>query len=138
MLICQQPLTEMTISLDCCTDVRIPGLPDPHTPPITSSTGIKIGQILDSVKALQKSHRYCPYASELKHDWDGTVRPQVQFTASLELRGRDPIIMERLRDQNECDTYAGELGRKIQVLSPYVRAKHTGKILLLPKTLNVY
>lgn len=64
---------------------------------IRCHSGITVGHIHDAVQKLRETHRKCPHASLHEHDKDGTVRPEITFTAILELKKDEPYIFEKDR-----------------------------------------
>ncbi|KAK3659004.1 hypothetical protein LTR56_001441 [Elasticomyces elasticus] len=92
MLICQPPITEMAIQLNCC-------LPDGEdyarveAQKVVNSQGITLGDLLRATVQYREDHKLCPYAREFYHDPEtGFVKVDVSFWGELHLDPSDPVF----------------------------------------------
>ncbi|KAF7191432.1 hypothetical protein HII31_07455 [Pseudocercospora fuligena] len=133
VLVCQPPLTRMTIRTSCCHD------PFQHQPTTTTrqnpikeipelyvKTGITLGHILERTQKLQEAHRSCPNADLGQHRDDGSIDVQVYFEAIRKLSPEDPILLERRRAKEEYERSRKETAYREEEMSAYIEAKQTG------------
>ena len=100
MLICQPPITEMTLSVACCSHSFYEMLyqpsahyRSPRSPTkIKAAAGLTIGDLYDATQALASDHRLCPDAPAHMLDDEGYVKVHVAFDGELQLRADDPFL----------------------------------------------
>ncbi|KXS95153.1 hypothetical protein AC578_5108 [Pseudocercospora eumusae] len=138
-LVCQPPLTTMTIRTSCCHDpiqhrsttARLQSTIK-ETPQLYVKTGITLGIILEQTKKLRDAHRLCPNADIGQHRDDGTVDVQVYFEAIRKLSPGDPILVERRRAREEYVRSREETACREEEMSAYIEAKQTARDSDLP------
>lgn len=74
MLVCQPPVKEAEISVECCR-----GFTGKAVEKINSDTGITFGELWDTTELLRAAHRLCPWAHEDLLDECGYAWPEVRF-----------------------------------------------------------
>jgi len=100
MLICQPPITEMTISASCCSDrcrskYYTPDTPIPSIANLVEPSGIRIKHIVTRARQLMDEHSLCPNAGPSDLREDGIVMVDLVFGASVSLRKGDPMLAAR-------------------------------------------
>ena len=122
MLICQPPLKEMRVIANCCTrNVARTAAWEPV--PLTSETGITVGQVLDAAAALSAEHRLCPWAWHTCHDKNGSVDVRPNFKGQVRVREGDMML------QSVKEYKAEEEARQAKIMryaSAKVSADHAG------------
>ncbi|KAK5702277.1 hypothetical protein LTR17_022458 [Elasticomyces elasticus] len=94
MLICQPPITEMTISVSCCDTHRARARQD-KVRKIFNAEGLTVGDLLCATVKARKKREQCPYAQEFEHDQEsGVVLVHVSFEGLLQLRIDDPCFAD--------------------------------------------
>ncbi|KAK5677377.1 hypothetical protein LTS10_009947 [Elasticomyces elasticus] len=94
MLICQPPITEMTINVSCCDTHRVRPRQDQGRK-IFNAEGLTVGDLLCATVKARKERERCPYAEEFEHDREtGIVLVHVSFEGSLQLRIDDPCFAD--------------------------------------------
>ncbi|KAK4957243.1 hypothetical protein LTR10_005203 [Elasticomyces elasticus] len=94
MLICQPPITEMTINVSCCDRHRVRARQD-QARKIFKAEGLTVGDLLCATVKARKERERCPYAEEFEHDREtGLVLVHVSFEGSLQLRIDDPCFAD--------------------------------------------
>lgn len=145
MLVCQPPVHEMAISINCC-GFRYEDNVVPQNENGTAyikaigTAGLTIGELLDTTRRLQEAHTLCPFAATTAHsdDEDGRVRVEVRFTGTLSIRKNGAIIQAYLRQLGQgrnsswarlVTSQAEAAARRLAVPRPivdYVKAKLRG------------
>ncbi|KAK3619526.1 hypothetical protein LTR56_023961 [Elasticomyces elasticus] len=94
MLICQPPITEMTINVSCCDTHRARARQDKGRK-IFKAEGLTVGDLLCATVKARKKREQCPYAEEFEHDHEtGSVLVHVSFEGSMQLRSDDPCFAD--------------------------------------------
>ncbi|KAK3661708.1 hypothetical protein LTR56_000197 [Elasticomyces elasticus] len=92
MLICQPPITEMVIKVNCCR----PASGDAarwEADRVMNSQGITLGDLLRATIQYQEKHQLCPHARAYHHDAvTGFVRVEVTFQGEVHLDPDDPVF----------------------------------------------
>lgn len=146
--ICNPPIHEMDVAVSCCGEDRDarggaynqwPRLPaaDP-LPPLKSSTGITLGDILDVSVKHQAEHRLCPHADQAwQLDADGYADVTVIFKGRMELKDDDPIFLEDVKCWHEEEAWQDVLrgtqtppNENHEIELQYTHAKKFGTLML--------
>ncbi|KAK4957153.1 hypothetical protein LTR10_005111 [Elasticomyces elasticus] len=98
MLICQPPITEMAIRVNCCRTASIDHARW-QAERVKNSQGITLGDLLHATIQYQEKHQLCPHASHSHHDVvTGFVRVEVTFQGEVLLEQDDPVF----EDDSSC------------------------------------
>lgn len=129
MLICQPPIMEMDIFIDCCHPMfpLSQGPPKEWLPdPIRRASGITIGDIVEIALTLRDKHKFCPWAPYWTHNDDGTVPVLLTFRGALRLKEGDPA----LGGQRKAIATAKSRKAKERTMEAYCSAKLRGELLI--------
>ncbi|KAK0302579.1 hypothetical protein LTR91_010551 [Friedmanniomyces endolithicus] len=90
MLICQPPITEMSVILSCRRRPR-----GANTgAKIRNPDGLTVGDLLHATEEHAVQHEQSSHAESCRHDRTGLVRSTVSFRGDLLLREDDPSLLE--------------------------------------------
>jgi len=132
MLICQPPITEMSITVECCNGVSRPHghprPPDSMLPkPIKRDGGITVGDIIEETLRLIKEHEMCPFASSWHHDDNGNVKVDPRFQGTIRLKPDDPALQEqKMALKRAKQEWEKNTARRAKMRA-YIQAKLNGK-----------
>lgn len=133
MLICQPPVKELVLHLECCEGSYDSNAVEPpaRRPPaqntiVISASGITVGDIYDITHRLRQEHRLCPFAP--RHDGRGMAMVYCLFRARLLLDPDDPTLKAwHTADAKARAQMAEGDGFRLR-LGAYGAAKLTGEV----------
>lgn len=127
MLICQPPLKSMSVHTRCCHPTWSWSNSDDDLDPITSDSGISMGDLVDAHARITADHRLCPQANPPEHDPDGFVKPHVSFEATMVAENDDPSLLERKENDQRRKDEEDQVTDHEHRMTPYIAAKRSGK-----------
>ena len=125
MLICQPPLKSMSVHTRCCHPTWSWNDSDEDLDPITSESGLVVGDLLDAHNRVTADHRLCPEAEPPEHGSDGFVNPHVSFEATMVAENDDPSLLERKQNDQKRQDDESQVRDHTDRMTPYIAAKRS-------------
>lgn len=143
MLICQPPIQEIEVKVECCPQAwtiegpeeqAVPGVSFPLGPrthlvcKLQNPLGLTIGDLHDCAKEVTENHRYCVNASYRMLDEYGLVNAGLKFVGKVNVGDDDPVLAALATKKQEAARSEKSMRwARRRVKREYAQAKRTGE-----------